>query len=314
MRSTWPITRVLALATILICGPLAGCQPGPSEADKQRTVLVTGATGTQGGAVARELLSRGWQVRALTRNPGQPAAMALERLGATVVQGDFDDPDSLEAAMDGVYGLFAVTDFWEHGYDREITHGKALVVTAKSAGVEHLVYTSVASANQATGVPHFDSKYEVEQYLQASGLPYTIIRPVSFMDNWVGRREEFLGGEFVNPGASEQTHQWIAASDIGFFAAEAFDSPDQWRGTATDIAGDEMQLAELVAMLAAILERPVVYREISFAEDQARYGEELAIMHRWFEETGYSVDIPALRQAHPGLKTAEQFLREIDWE
>ncbi|MEQ8205226.1 MAG: SDR family NAD(P)-dependent oxidoreductase, partial [Woeseia sp.] len=108
-------------------------------------VVVTGATGTQGGAVARELLARGYTVRALTRNPDQQAAADLRAAGAEVVQGNFDDDESLRAAMQGAYGVFAVTDFSEHGATRETEHGRALIYAAEDSHISHFVFSSVAS-------------------------------------------------------------------------------------------------------------------------------------------------------------------------
>ena len=212
---------------LYLCLLLAGCGGGQPDGP---TILVTGATGTQGGAVARELLARGYHVRALTRDPGQPAAEALRELGAVPVRGDYDDEASLLAAMEGAYGVFAVTDFWEHGYDREVAHGEALISAAEEAGIRHFVFTSVASADRETGIAHFDSKAEIEKSLQFSDLDYTIVRPVSFMDNWRWSREDILAGRYVNPRPPSDRHQWIDARDIGHFGAEAFDNPEAWFG------------------------------------------------------------------------------------
>ena len=149
-----------------------------------RLVLVTGATGQQGGAVARNLLGRGFGVRALTRDPEKPEANVLAERGAEVVRGELEDRSSLDRALEGVYGVFSVQNFWEAGYDREIEQGKRLVDAAKAADIEHYVYSSVGSAHRETGIPHFDSKWEVEEHLRGSGVPFTILRPVFFMQNW----------------------------------------------------------------------------------------------------------------------------------
>ena len=305
--------RVRQLASALTCLLLTSLLISSAQAEVERLILVTGATGTQGGAVARELLSRGYRVRGLTRNPSGEKASALTGLGAKMVAGNFDDPDSLQSAMRGVYGVFAVTDFWEHGYDGEVAHGRALVDAARPAGVKHFVYTSVAGAAENTGVPHFDSKYEVEQYLAASGLTWSVVRPVSFMNNWYWRRDEIRAGSYVDPGTPEQKHQWIAAADIGFFVAEAFDKPDLWSGRAEDIAGDELTLAEFAALLSRVTNRDVRHQQISWSDYEAANGIEVTIMHRWFATHGYSVDIPALRARYPDLQTAAQFLEAMDW-
>jgi uncharacterized protein YbjT (DUF2867 family) len=311
------LRRLHKLAVVVLMGCIAlSALPAPAGASPQKKaklILVTGATGTQGGAVARELLDRGYAVRAMTRSPGKPRAQALASAGATLVQADFDDPHSLREAMDGAYGVFAVTKWRGVGVEQEVVHARALVDAAAAAGVRHFVYTSVSGANRNTGVPHFDSKYRVEQYLAASDLTWSVVRPVSFMNNWKWRSQEFLDGRFVDPGPPEQIHQWIAASDIGFFVGEAFDNPDTWAGRAEDIAGDAMTLSEFAALLTKVLERPVRHVQISWADYERASGEELAIMHRWFAEAGYGVDVAALRARYPELISAAEFLRAMDW-
>ena len=143
-----------------------------------------------------------------------------------MVKGNFDDDASLAAAMHGAYGVFAVTDFWEHGYDKEVDHGKKLIDAAKNAGVNHFVFTSVAGSNANTGIPHFDSKAEIEEYLRESGIDYSIVRPVSFMDNFRYFRKQVMTGSFYDPRAGDKNHQWIAARDIGFFVGDAITHAD----------------------------------------------------------------------------------------
>src|SRR6266849_6583692 len=148
-----------------------------------KLVLVTGATGKQGGAVVEALLIRGHQVRALTRNSASSAANRLREQGVEIAVGDFTDHDSLVRAAHGADAVYAMSTPQEHGAKIEIAQGITITDAAKAAGVVHFVYSSVASANRATGVPHFDSKYAVERHLQASGVQYTIVAPVSFMEN-----------------------------------------------------------------------------------------------------------------------------------
>src|SRR5215204_4627383 len=155
-----------------------------NKQNEERLIVVCGATGKQGGAVARSLLERGFQVRALTRNPQKQEAQALADQGAEVAQGDMEDRSSMERSLEGAYGIFSVQNFWETGYDGEVQQGKTVADAAKAAGVEHLVYSSVGSAHRQTGIPHFESKWEVENHVREIGLPYTILRPVFFMQNW----------------------------------------------------------------------------------------------------------------------------------
>jgi uncharacterized protein YbjT (DUF2867 family) len=168
---------------------------------EKKTVLVTGATGQQGGAVAGELLANGYTVMAMTRNPEGEKAQALASLGAEVIRGDLDDAGSLEQAMGGVWGVFAVQNTWEAGIEQEEVQGKRMAEIAKKTGVQHFVYTSVASAHRNTGIPHFDNKWRVEETIRTLGLPsYTIIRPVFFMEN--------LASPWFKPRISAGTGFW----------------------------------------------------------------------------------------------------------
>jgi uncharacterized protein YbjT (DUF2867 family) len=304
------------VASIVMC--LSGCDRPVSEATPEQTaksepklILVTGATGTQGGAVSRELLGRGYKVRALTRNPDTKRARALADLGAQLVKGDFNDAQSIAAAMDGVYGVFAVTLFWLDGYEGEVNQGRRLIDEAMKAGVEHFVLTSVAGADESTGIPHFDSKWEVEQYLHESGLDWSIVRPVEFMDNWYGSLERFNEGRLVDPRSPDSRHQWIASSDIGFFVAEAFDNPGQWVGLTQEIAGDQLTVGQLAHLLSEVFGTEVTHKQLSWENFEAVAGVEMTAMYRWFENAGYSVNIAVLRERYPGRVTARDFLIEL---
>lgn len=279
----------------------------------ERVVLVTGATGRQGGAVARHLLRRGgFRVRALTRDPARPAARALADAGAEVVRGDMDRPETLRPALDGAYGVFSVQNFWEAGYEREIQQGIALADAAHAAGVRHFVYTSVGSAHRETGLAHFESKWRIEQHIRELDLPHTILRPVFLMENWARMRDSILAGTLPAPLSPDRRLQQIAVDDIGAFAAIAFADPAQWLGRALDIAGDEPTMLETAATFARVLGREVRYVQVTWDEYGRRAGEEARKMWQWFEDVGYDADIAALRKIHPGLRTLEQHLRETE--
>lgn len=305
------VTLVLFVAIFI--SACSGSDKPERAQQETRTILVTGATGTQGGAVARELLNRGYAVRGLTRNPESERAQAMAGLGAEMVKGDFDDAATLAAAMEGVYGVFAVTNFWEHGYVTEIAHGEKLIDAAETAAVKHFIFTSVSGADTATGIPHFDSKGEIEQYLRNSGISHSIVRPVEFMNNVSFYRKQIMTGTYYDPRDAGKSHQWIAASDIGFFVGEMFDGPDEWIGKALDIAGDELTIAEYVDALSATLGVNVHHQQISWEAYEKEAGEEMTIMVRWFDEKGYSVDVEALRQKYPDMLTYEQYLLSLDW-
>lgn len=280
-----------------------------------RLILVTGATGSQGGATARELLGRGFRVRALTRNPAQSAAQALRGAGAEVVQGDLDDRTSVERALDGAYGVFSVQNFWETGYQREIDQGFALADAAKAAGVEHFVYSSVGSAHRNTGLSHFESKWKIEEHVRGSGLSYTIFRPVWFMSNWEGPylRPAILAGTLALPLDPDTNFQQIAVADVGAFAAEALEHPDAWLGRSVDLASDEGTVASIVETFSRVIGRPVVYQQVPWNDYRQAAGDEYHDMFRWFQDVGYDADIPALATEGIAQTSFEAYLRSAGW-
>jgi uncharacterized protein YbjT (DUF2867 family) len=164
-------------------------------------VLVTKATGRQGGSVAHQMLAQGWKLRALSRDPAGAAAKAVADQGVEVVRGDLEDPASLEAAIRGVYGVYSVQDFWAVGVKREVRQGKNLADAARKAGVAHFVYSSAGGAERNSGVDHFESKWEVEKHIRKLGLPATVLRPVAFMENYYIDQVEvgILKGKLMDP-------------------------------------------------------------------------------------------------------------------
>ncbi|MBD0253410.1 MAG: NmrA/HSCARG family protein [Rubrobacter sp.] len=285
-----------------------------SRSNGGRVILVSGATGQQGGSVARNLLERGFAVRALTRDTEKAAAKELADLGAEVVSGDLEDRASIERVLAGVYGVFSVQQFWEVGVEGEVRQGILLADAAKEAGVEHLVYSSVGSAHRETGIPHFDSKWEVEEHVRASGVPYTVLRPVFFMQNWEMMREPVLGGTLPQPLDPDKPFQMIDAEDIGVFAARAFDDPESWIGREVDIAGDELTMPEIAGTFSRVIGRNVDYFQVPWDGFEEQMGEEYTIMYRWFNDYGYEANIAALRDEYPGLASFEQYLRGHGWE
>jgi uncharacterized protein YbjT (DUF2867 family) len=279
-------------------------------------VLVTGATGKQGGAVARALLARGHQVRAATRDPESGDAQVLARGGARLVEADFRKPGSLIAAMQGTEAVFAMTTFFEEGVDAEIAQGKALVEAAVAASVPYVVYTSVAGADQKTGIPHFDSKHAVEKHLQASGLAYAVVAPVYFMENvYIPQVLEGLRqGVYAAALPGDRQLEQIAVEDIGKFAALVIEQRDRFAGQRIDIASDELDGNEQADILSEILGREVRYHEVPL-DALRQHSEEMALMYEWFDRVGYDADILALRETYPevGWHTFEDWARKQAW-
>ena len=281
----------------------------------ERLILVCGATGKQGGAVARSLLGRGFRVRALTRDPQKPEAQALAEQGAEVVQGDMEDRSAVDQVLiEGVYGVFSVQNFWETGYDGEVQQGKTVADAARAAGVDHFVYSSVGSAHRQTGIPHFESKWEIEEHVRQIGLPFTIFRPTFFMQNWEWTREMILGGTLAQPLDPDKPLQQVAVEDVGAFAAMAFENPDSWIGREVDLAGDEQSMSEIAETYGRVIGREVSYHQVPWDRFEEQMGEEAALNFRWINDVGYEADIAALRQEYPELTSFERYLRTHGWE
>jgi uncharacterized protein YbjT (DUF2867 family) len=283
---------------------------------ENETILVTGATGRQGGAVARELLARGYRVRAMSRHPEGEAAQDLAQLGAEVVQGDLDDPASLAEAVKSVWGVFSVQNTWEAGVEKEEEQGKRFARISKEGGVQHFVYSSVGSAHRNTGIPHFENKWRVEETVRSLDFPsYTILRPVFFMENFLM--------PWFKPGLDEgkltvgikptTVLQMIAVRDIGKYGAWAFDNHQALNGRAIDIAGDAQTMPETARIIGAAAGRKIEFAPTPF-EEVRKSSEDFAIMLEWFDAVGYDANIKRLSQ-ESGIQptTLAEWAAMVDW-
>ena len=280
-----------------------------------KVIAVTGATGQQGGAVAQKLLADGWKIRALTRDLDKPAAQALASAGAQLVAGDMDSRSELDAAFEGAYGVFSVQNFWlpSVGYEGEIQQGRNVANAAKAANVRHLIYSSVGAAHRGMGQKHFESKWIIEQYIQSLDIPYTILRPAAFFENFNWERASILNGKFNAIGLRpEKERQLIAVEDIAVFVALALANPQEYLGKTIELAGDALTESQLAETFANVIGRPV---ELSMPTEGG-WGseEEMNAMFNFFNGEAYDADIPALRKLRPGLLTLEEYLRRNGWE
>jgi uncharacterized protein YbjT (DUF2867 family) len=280
------------------------------------TVLVTGATGKQGGSVARLLLKQGHKVRAFTRNAQSPAAQELDRLGAELKVGDLEDRAEVGRAMQGADAVFAVATPFEAGMDAEVRQGVNLADAAEQAGVGHLVYSSVGSANRRTGIPHFDTKKKVEEHIEAIGVPYTIVAPVYFMENvfslWT--LPALRQGKLAIPLPPGRSLAQVALADVAGFAVLAMEQRDRFLGRRVDIASDDLPGLEAAAILSRVTGREIEYVQVPMAQVH-QMSEDFAIMFEWFDAVGYSLDIQGLRRDYPevGWHRYEDWAREQDW-
>jgi len=281
-------------------------------------VVVTGATGQQGAAVTRALLAHGHPVRALVRATASPAALALQRAGVELAVGNLEDPASLDRALAGADALFGVTTPFEC-LSAEADKGIALVEAARRANLAHMVYTSACDADRHTGIPSFESKLRVEQHLRASGVPFTLVAPVYFMENL---RTPFSlahlrEGEYARWMPLDRKLQLITVEDIGRFCARVFEQREAFLGRRIDLAGDSLDGWETAAVLSRVLRReirPVALPLASFpAHDEL--SRNTATLLAWLADTGFSADIEGLRRQYPETdwRTLEQWAAVQGW-
>lgn len=282
-----------------------------------KTIVVTGATGLQGRAVTRHLLDGGWRVHALTRNPDGAPARALASAGAQIVRARMEDISSVIDAADGAYGLFSVQptvgspgtapDFCA---EDEVRWGMNIAEAAQAVGIRHLVFSSVAGSGRHGNevLPqNLVSKWRIEQHLVKLGLPATILRPVSFMENYTGGYA-LQGGNLVSGVAPSVPLQIMAVDDVGFIAALAFSLPQEWIGRAADLACDELTPVQVAAHIETAIGRPLPYAQIPIETIRA-VNEQFAFAHEWLNERGYRADIAATRRIHPAAMDFRTWLQ-----
>ena len=285
-----------------------------------KEVLVFGVTGNVGGAAARELLRRGWQVRGVTRSPQSERAQAAAALGLELVPGDMDDPASLAAAFAGIDRVFSVQNWMTTGVEGEIRQGKAVAAAAHAAGVKHVVYGSAGTGDADTGIPHFDNKLVVEAYMRELGLPFTVVRPTPFMElmtqkdffpplsTW-GTMPRVIGWDTPVP--------WVSVEDIGITIANIFENPEKWIGReVNNLAGDVQSLQSCRAIIREVTGKSpfgVPFPALLFRK---MVGDEMVEMWRWFvtwvDKNGLdelNATVEHSREVHPEIRSVESWLR-----
>ena len=280
-----------------------------------KTVLVFGATGQQGGAVANALHLGGWRVRALVRDTNSDKARSLVTRGIELVRGDFTDTSSLSAAMEGAYGVFSVQPSSGQGAvygvsdEDEIRYGSAVADAAAANGVEHLVYSSVNAAGPTrTGMGHFDSKAAIEAHVRTLGIRHTIIRPSAFMQILMLPGQGLDQGMFYSVLRPDQSMQFIAVEDIGRIVAAIFADPGKYASRTIEIAGDAVTGDGLQDKLSRAAGRAISYHRLpdSLLEQDAFIGGLARLVDDG--RLAGNADIDALRQEFPGLLNLDQWL------
>jgi uncharacterized protein YbjT (DUF2867 family) len=276
-------------------------------------VVVTGSTGKQGGAVAWGLLERGHKVRAVTRDPNSSQAKLLASAGATLVAASLEDTSAITKALEGATSLFAMTTP-SGGTQAERRQGIVAADAAKAAGV-HLVFTSVGSANRQTGIPHFDSKYEVEKHIAKIGVRATILAPVAFIENIYFVKEQLAKGIYASALPPTRVLAQVAVVDIGAVAVRVLENAGRFTGKRFDLASDEVTGNDALAILSRVTGHPFSYFQVPLDVVRQRMGEDAVKMYEWFDRVGFTVDRAALRREFPDVAfhDFESWAKTRDW-
>lgn len=273
-----------------------------------KTILVFGATGRQGGGVAKKLLADGWKVHAVSRHPDKRPALELKEKGATIVQADMADYQSLLKAMQGVYGVYSVQPLYTNNPEIEIKHGKAIADAAQQANISHFIYGSVSGAERDSGIPHFEKKWEIEKYVRSIDLPFTIIRPSFFMENFKNftyqQNQKLILQGFIKQHIKLKM---VSVHDIGSFVSIALHEPENYKQKAVNIAGDEMNLRQTAEAFRHY------FKVRCDIDSSVREDFQKNKMFQWYESDGYQADIPKLRHIYPSLLDLPSWLETSNW-
>jgi uncharacterized protein YbjT (DUF2867 family) len=280
------------------------------------TILVTMATGKQGRAVTRKLLAQGQKVRAFVRDPGK--AEDLKKMGAEIVQGNLLDRDSIERSLKGIKRMFlAATPYESGGVEEEIRQGMNGVEAAHAAGVEYLFYSSVGSAHRNTDVPHFESKWKIENRIRELGFTRTILRAVFFMDNF--------GSPWILPGMQQQGMvtmpfdgntrlAMVAVETVADYIVAAFMNPEKFIGREIELGAEELTMNEAVDKISRASGKRIEYRAFPKENAEKAFGTDLTKMYQWFEDVGYNPDFNALNREYGiHLITFDEYLHAAPW-
>lgn len=280
---------------------------------KSQNVLVFGATGNQGGTVARHFLQAGFGVKAVTRHPERDDAKELASEGAELVQTDLYDRASLSKAMENVYGIYLVLPFFQENQNREVEMGRNVIDAAKDRKIQHLVYSSGSRANERTGVPHLDSKGEIERYLRSSGIPNTVLRPVAFNYSLEAYRDSVLQGILPDPRSGDSVVYQVSEHDHATFATMAFLDPQNWLDRSFETASDALTVAEMARVFSNVVGKPVKHKQISWSEEEEIAGKEVVRLSKWVEKDGPRINLDARKHKYPWLTSLEDYLLTHGW-
>jgi uncharacterized protein YbjT (DUF2867 family) len=276
-----------------------------------KIIFVTGGTGNQGGAVARNLLQQGFTVKVLTRNINSTKAQNLKKPGIELVRGDLNNADSYREHLKDVHGVFSVQTF-ENGVEEEINQGIKLATVAKEVGVKHFLYSSAIGADLNTNVPHIESKFKIENHIKQIGLPFTIIRPTSLYENFLipQVRKGILKGKLVQPINRDTIQQYVAVEDIGKAAAKIFQNSDLYFGRTIPLATEQLSTQEVADIFSHVLNKKIEYQKLPVLITRLFLGKDLYKMFKWINEKSsfQKEDLELTHKEFPNLVSLKSWI------
>lgn len=287
-----------------------------------KTILVTGGTGGQGGSVARYLLNDGkFAVRCLTRNPDSEKAKALKKAGAEIIKGELGNPDALKKSLNGIYGVFGVTNFWEH-FEKEFQLGKNLIDAVASSDIKHFVFSTLPNIKKITNdelsVPHFDIKGKLEEYSNKFGLPLTFIHLSFYYENFIAffpPQIQSDGSFIIGFPQGDTPLAGVSVDDTGSIVTEIFNNPDKYIGQTIKLVGDYLPVTKYAEIMSRVLNKKIDYKHISknvYASMGFPAAEELANMFDFYRRfvLDQQIEIQLCRSINPNMKTFETWIEE----
>jgi uncharacterized protein YbjT (DUF2867 family) len=278
---------------------------------RDRIVAVTGATGRQGGAVARHLLAQGWRVRALTRRPQSPAARQLAALGAEVVKADMTNTGELEGAFRDAYGVYSVQNFMPGGLELEVRHGRNVGDAASASGVQHFVYGSAGTGKADTAVGSWNSKLEVQAYLSQLGLPLTVLRPMAFMELMTDKAfypQVTAWSLMPRLMGADRPVGWICVDDLGAIAAQVFAEPDRFIGADLSLVADSCSISQCREIWKELTGRAPRGFPMPVWMFERMVSADLTTMWRWLRTAQLDLDSGPTRELLPAALSVRDWL------
>lgn len=261
-----------------------------------KKVLLAGICEHLGGAFLPKLLSEGHSVRIFTDHPEKHKGLTAN--GVEVWQGSACSTQDLYKALDGCNAACFMGAPHEEEPAKEVECGKTTIDACRTQGIAHFVYVSVCCSDKKTGVPHFDAKCEVEEYLKKSGLSYTILRPTWYMENFISKRylPSIEKGTLCLPLRPDRTLELISAADVGRVVAEACTVPDKFREREIDLAADRLTMEEIAQEISQVMPKKVAYKQMSDSDAVKEMSPHMASMFQWMERHGYTADLNQTRE------------------